>query len=82
VLVVVVGAASAFGTVRVFFGDEQHVEFNNFAFEGKRGALASGSCPLDSGDWCLSSPQPRTHLPPWLPRASMCESPGAGGLSE
>ena len=39
VLVVVVGAASAFGTVRDVFGDEQHFKRSFFDSEGKRGSF-------------------------------------------
>ena len=66
----------------------RRVNVTTMPSKARRGALASGSCPRDKGgglgDWCLSTPtsQPQTHRPPWLPRASMCESPGAGGLSE
>ena len=38
-LVLVVGTASAFGTVRGLFGDEQHVARFFFASEGKRGSF-------------------------------------------
>ena len=40
VLVVVVGAASAFGTVRDLFDNGPHGERNNFAIEGKRGSFS------------------------------------------
>ena len=86
VLVLVVGTASAFGTVRDLFGNGPHVERNFFPSEGKRGSFTVRIVFIDSarshtrgvGGSCLS----RTLGTPWLRRASMCTSAGAGGLSE
>ena len=88
-LVLVVGTASAFGTVRGLFGDGTRGGGDVHAIEGKRGSFFLRDVFITTRRRPYDGRQPIAGLAdrgcatgPALPRASTRKSPGADGMSD